>query len=144
VIAADTNILVYAYTRAAPEHEAARSALTRLARSGETWGIPWTVASELIAFLTNGRIIERPLSTEAAFTVLDRWLDAGGARLLLEPPSLYPRFREVALAGRVRGPLVHDARIAAACLANGVSEFWTADRDYSRFPGLRVVNPLVG
>jgi predicted nucleic acid-binding protein len=39
--------------------------------------------------------------------------------------------------------LHHDARIAAVCLAHGVTELWSADRDYLRFPALRVRNPLV-
>ena len=34
--------------------------------------------------------------------------------------------------------------IAAICLSHGVSELWTADRDFSRFPDLRVCNPLIG
>jgi predicted nucleic acid-binding protein len=44
--------------------------------------------------------------------------------------------------GKVRGPLVHDAAIAAICAAHGVRELWTLDRDFSRFPSLRVRNPL--
>ena len=34
-------------------------------------------------------------------------------------------------------------RIAAICLSNGVSELWTADRDFSRFPALRTRNPAL-
>jgi len=45
-------------------------------------------------------------------------------------------------AGKAAGPLVHDARIAAICRAAGVAELWAADRDFSRFPGLLVRNPL--
>jgi hypothetical protein len=44
--------------------------------------------------------------------------------------------------GRVTGPVVHDARIAALCLAHGVRELWTADRDFGRFPALVTSNPL--
>jgi predicted nucleic acid-binding protein len=44
--------------------------------------------------------------------------------------------------GRVAGPKIHDARIAALCLAHGVQALWTADRDFSRFPALQAVNPL--
>ena len=33
--------------------------------------------------------------------------------------------------------------IAALCLGHGVRELWSADRDFSRFPDLRVRNPLV-
>jgi hypothetical protein len=39
---------------------------------------------------------------------------------------------------------VHDARVAAVCLLHCVDELWSADRDFSRFPDLRVRNPLVG
>jgi predicted nucleic acid-binding protein len=39
---------------------------------------------------------------------------------------------------------VHDARIAALCRFHGVRELWSADRDFSRFPAVTVVNPLVG
>jgi hypothetical protein len=34
-------------------------------------------------------------------------------------------------------------RIAALCIANGISELWTADRDFGRFAKLRARNPLV-
>jgi hypothetical protein len=39
---------------------------------------------------------------------------------------------------------VHDARVAGLCLAHGVRELWTADRDFSRFPRLATSNPLAG
>jgi predicted nucleic acid-binding protein len=42
----------------------------------------------------------------------------------------------------IPGPVVHDARIAALCLDHRVNELWSADRDFSRFKGLRVRNPL--
>ena len=40
------------------------------------------------------------------------------------------------------GNLVHDAHIAALCLEHGVSELITGDRDFSRFPDLRIVHPF--
>lgn len=44
----------------------------------------------------------------------------------------------------VVGPKVHDTRIAAICLGQGVDALWSADRDFTWFPELRVVNPLTG
>ena len=41
------------------------------------------------------------------------------------------------------GAKVHDAKIAAICLSLGVTELWTADRDFSYFPELTTRNPLV-
>jgi predicted nucleic acid-binding protein len=45
--------------------------------------------------------------------------------------------------GRIAGPIVHDARVAAVCLLHGVRELWAADRDFGRFADLVVRNPLV-
>jgi predicted nucleic acid-binding protein len=42
-----------------------------------------------------------------------------------------------------RCPQVHDARVAAPCRQHGVRELWSADRDFGRFAGLAVTNPLV-
>jgi uncharacterized protein len=51
--------------------------------------------------------------------------------------------RALLTASRVTGARVHDARIAALCRQHGVRELWSADRDFGRFSGLNVVNPLV-
>lgn len=51
---------------------------------------------------------------------------------------------ELVTVGQVSGPMVHDARIAACCLSNGVRMLYTVDRDFSRFPKLKTQNPLVG
>jgi predicted nucleic acid-binding protein len=46
-------------------------------------------------------------------------------------------------SAKVTGPLVHDARIAALCLSQGIRELWSADRDFSRFPQVKATNPLI-
>ena len=45
-------------------------------------------------------------------------------------------------ASGATGNLVHDAHIAALCLEHGVTELVTADRDFSRFPQLKIHNPF--
>jgi hypothetical protein len=49
----------------------------------------------------------------------------------------------LAVKAKAFGPMIHDVRIAAICKENGVTEFWSADRDFSRFQELKVINPLV-
>jgi predicted nucleic acid-binding protein len=44
--------------------------------------------------------------------------------------------------GRASGNLVHDAHIAALLVEHGVRELWTLDRDFTRFGGIRIVDPL--
>jgi len=74
---------------------------------------------------------------------MDAWLESPNLVLLAESSEYWPRLRAALKAGKVSGPKVHDARIAALCLHHGVSELWSADRDFSRFPDLVVTNPLV-
>jgi predicted nucleic acid-binding protein len=50
--------------------------------------------------------------------------------------------RRLVTMGRITGAKIHDARVAALCRQHGVRELWSADRDFSRFAELTVVNPL--
>jgi uncharacterized protein len=64
--------------------------------------------------------------------------------LLHESANHWVVLQQLLVSGRVVAGQVHDARIAAICIENGVREFWSADRDFNRFPSLPVRNPLVG
>jgi uncharacterized protein len=141
LIAVDTNILVYAYNKSSPMHERALAAMDRLV-SEPAWGLPWIAAGEFYSVLTDGRLWREP-QVEAALAALDAWIATPGVRLLSEPPSHWPRLRALLATARPLGPKVHDARIAAICLAAGVAELWSADGDFSWYPELRVRNPLV-
>ncbi len=59
-----------------------------------------------------------------------------------EGAGYFETLADILAKGAVCGALVHDARIAAICLHNGVRELWTADRDFSRFPALKTRNPM--
>ena len=63
--------------------------------------------------------------------------------LLAETELHWKTLNALMAAGRIAGGRVHDARIAAICIQHGVRELWSADRDFSRFPDLTVVNPLM-
>ena len=60
-----------------------------------------------------------------------------------EGPGYWPILRQLVTETKVAGPRIHDARIAAVCLAHGVTEPWKANRDFSRFPALRTRNLCV-
>ena len=44
----------------------------------------------------------------------------------------------------VTGARVHDARIAAICVDHDARTILTADRDFERFAGIDVRNPMTG
>jgi toxin-antitoxin system PIN domain toxin len=143
VIAVDTNILVYAHREDSPFHDRARARLVELAEGG-AWALPWPCVHELVAIVTHPRIFRTPTPVALAVEMIEALFESPGLSLLGETEGYWPVFRRLVEAGRISGPAVHDARIAALCVANGVRELWTADRDFSRFPELAVRNPLVG
>ena len=144
MIAVDTNILVYAHRADSEWHEPARLRIGNLAEGRVRWGLPWPCIHEFIAIASHPNIYDPPSSMAEALAQVDAWLESPVAELLAETGAHWTVLKEQLLAGRIRGPMVHDARVAALCIAHGVTEFWTADRDFGRFPGLAARNPLLG
>jgi hypothetical protein len=142
VIALDTNILVHAHRDDSEWHETASACVRSLAEAGISWAIPWHCIHEFVATVTSSRIFHEPTPVGVALDTVKEWLASPSVILLSEGPDHWRTLRELLAGGNVLGPRVHDARIAAVCLASGVRELWTLDRDFSRFPALRTRNPL--
>jgi toxin-antitoxin system PIN domain toxin len=142
LIALDTNLLVYAHREDSPFHEKAREVIAGLAEGSGAWALPWPVAHEFLAIVTHARIYNPPSSVAAAFGFLESLSASPSLRWIGEGPTHLAALKELALAGKVAGAMIHDARVAALCRAHGVRELWSADRDFSRMKGLRTRNPL--
>lgn len=143
MIAVDTNLLVYAHREDSPFHRSALDSLIGLAEGIASWAIPWPCLHEFLAIVTHPRIYAPPTPLARAVDQVEAWAASPSLRLLAEADTHWPTLRRLLEHGRIEGAQVHDARIAALCLQHGVSELWSADRDFSRFPEVRVVNPLV-
>jgi toxin-antitoxin system PIN domain toxin len=143
MIAVDSNLLVYAHREDSPWHEAAYSCLAELVEGRQTWAIPWPCLHEFLAIVTHPRIYDPPTPLGRAIDQVEAWLESTSLVLLAESEDHWERLSSLLRAGRIAGPKVHDARVAAICFQHGASELWTIDRDFSRFPGLKVRNPLV-
>lgn len=143
MIAVDTNILVYAHRADADWHSPAAAVIATLANGAAPWAIPWPCLHEFLAVVSHPRIFAPPTPLPRACDQVDAWLESPTVTLLGESSSYWPTLREMVLHGKVAGPMVHDARIAGLCVSHGVAELWSADRDFSRFAGLTVRNPLV-
>ena len=139
----DTNILVYAHREEMPFHERALELIKRLSESPATWAIAWPSVHEFLAVVTNARIFKTPTPMRKAWSFIDIIGQSPSLNFLSETPEHAATLRSLLLAARVDGPRVHDARIAALCLEHGAEVLLTADRDFSRFPGLHVENPLL-
>ena len=144
MIAVDTNLLVYAHREDSEFHEVAKERIDTLRHGSAIWAVPWPCVHEFIAIVTHPRIFHPPTALETAFAAVDAWGAAGNLEFLAESAGYLEKLRALARAARLKGPRIHDARVAALCLHHGVDELWTADRDFSPFPALKTRNPLVG
>ena len=143
MLAVDTNILVYAHRRETREHPKAADLVRTLAEGPIAWAIPWPCVYEFFSVATNPRIWSTSASTpQEVWSQIEAWLDAPSLRLLSETEEFAGVLRRFLTLPRVRGPVVHDARVAALCVAHGVEQLLTRDRDFSLFGGLRTEDPF--
>lgn len=142
MIAVDTNILVYSHRPESPFHGQAKTLLDDLRMGPDLWAIPWPSIHEFLGVVTNPKIFLTATPMDVAIRTVEGWQSGGNLQLIAEAESHWPILTEILMNGKVRGAKVHDARIAALCLAHGVPVLLTADRDFSAFPKLKTRNPL--
>lgn len=143
MLAVDTNVLVYAHRREAAEHTAAAEVVRGLAEGAQPWAVPWPCLYEFFSVVTNPKIWRESASTPSqAWAQIEAWLGSPSLRLLGETPEFGRVLARFLDQPRVRGGIVHDARVAALCVAHGIEALLTRDRDFSLFAELRTRNPL--
>ena len=137
----DTNLLIYAYVPALREHAAAKRWLEETLTADESVGLAWVSVLGFIRVVTNPRIFRVPLLLDRAVAVVDEWFQQQSVEVVLPTPRHWSTFRDMLTAGQAGGALATDAHLAALTIEHGAT-LYTTDRDFSRFPGLRVLNPL--
>jgi len=142
MIALDTNLLVYAYREDSAFHQAAVEKLRPVVEGPASWALPWPCVHEFIGVVTSGRVYKPSSPLPSVIAFLESLLGSPQLHLLSESPGYFAKLSEMALAAKLSGPRIHDARIAALCLHHGVGELWTSDRDFRAFPQLKTRNPL--
>jgi hypothetical protein len=141
MILIDANLLIYAVNEDAALHSKARSWLEGSVTGRDTVALSWSVLLAFIRLTTRVGMFRMPLPLEAAFKVIEAWLDEP-AVIILEPgPNHFRVLRELLLPIGTGGNLSSDAHLAAMAIEHG-AELCTTDHDFSRFPRLRWRNPL--
>jgi toxin-antitoxin system PIN domain toxin len=143
MIAIDTNLLVFAHRGNSVHHEAALAALQPVIEGTSAWALPWPCVHEFISITTHPGIYKPASTLSEALSFLESLLGSPQMHQRSESPGYFEKLRVLATAARLSGPRIHDARVAALCLHHGVRELWSADRDFSAFPQIKVRNPLV-
>lgn len=141
MIACDVNVLIYAHDEASPRHVEYQAWLKRSVGGIEPFGLPSIVASGFLRIVTHPKILARPLAVDAAIDLIDD-LRAAPAVVPLEPGRRHwSIFTGLCRQVSARGNAVPDAYLAALAIEHGCT-WCSADRGFTRYPGLRSQHPL--
>jgi uncharacterized protein len=142
MIAVDTNLLIYAHRPDSVFHAKAHPWLKQRCEGRQPWAIPWPCIHEFIGHVTNARIYRNPTPIRDALSSVDALIASPSLVLLHENEDYWSEFSAIVTSAAVTGARVHDAKIAALVRAHGVAQLATCDRDFSRFAGISLINPL--
>jgi toxin-antitoxin system PIN domain toxin len=138
----DTNILIYATHTASPFHERALALIEHLVAGPALAYVLWPAVLGYLRIVTHPSILEAPLSSDEAMSNIGSVIAPAHIRLAGEGADFWPRFRRVAADVKPRGKLVPDSHLVALMHEHGVSTIWTHDRDFRKFSGITVKDPL--
>jgi hypothetical protein len=142
VILVDANLLIYAVDADSPHHAPARRWLERTLSTATAVGLPWIVILAFVRITTHAAVMRRPLSPEAAVAYVDDWLNQPYVTAVAPGERHWAILKVLLEATGSAGNLTSDAHLAALAIEHSAAVCST-DNDFRRFPGLRLVNPLL-
>ena len=141
MILIDVNLLLYAHDSASVEHERASAWFDRWLSSSATIGLSWHTILSFLRISTSPKMIFRPLELDQAISIVSEWLERPNVSIVDPTEQHWQIFNKLLPRSRVRGSLIMDAHLAALAIEHGAT-LCTNDRDFARFPGLKVEYPL--
>jgi toxin-antitoxin system PIN domain toxin len=141
VILVDTNVLVYAIDRDSPSHQRAREWLERAFSGGELIGLSWIVLIGFLRIVTRPGIVAQPLAAAAALDYVGEWLQLRPVRIVEATTAHWGVLSALVRDLGTAGNLTNDAHLAALAIEHG-AKICSTDRDFLRFPGITLINPL--
>jgi uncharacterized protein len=137
----DVNLFLYAVDEASPRYEPAHAWVQETLSGSETVALSWTTLVGFVRLSTRANLFEQPLQVEDALDLVDGWL-AQPCTTVVNPTERHSAvLRELLAPLGTAGNLTTDAHLAALAIEHGAL-LCSCDADFSRFPGLRWIDPL--
>lgn len=141
MILVDANLLIYAYNESAEQHHAAKRWLEDVICGDEPVRLSWSGIQAFLRLTTERTLQSRALPMAEAVAIVESWLAQENVGVLDTGTRHWPLFRKLLLESQIRSAMVTDAHLAALAIEHGAT-LCTTDKDFTRFEGLRLVNPL--
>ncbi|WP_166984050.1 TA system VapC family ribonuclease toxin [Paramicrobacterium fandaimingii] len=141
MILPDVNVLIYAFDEESPRHSEYAQWLERAVNDPEDIALFDPVLSGFVRIVTHPRVFTHPAPTPVALSFVTALVNSHSARWLRSSPEMWNALSSfVDDDDKIKGNMVPDALIAAAAVVHG-AKIATADRGFSRFPGVISFDP---
>jgi uncharacterized protein len=137
----DVNLLLYAVDERSPRHRGAREWLEGVLSNAETVAFAWVTLLAFVRLSSHPAVFERPLGVDEALDLVDSWLEQPCAIVIAPTDRHAAVLRELLGPLGTAGNLTTDAHLAALAIEHGAL-LCSCDADFSRFSGLRWLDPL--
>lgn len=141
MILLDANLLIYAYIEEAKQNIPSRKWLEEQLAGPVSVCFSWQTITAFLRVTTNTKVFSNAYSTFEVFEIVENWLVAPNSKILHAGTRHLSIFNELAEKGQVSGPMLMDAHLAALAIEHGAT-LATTDRDFRRFDGLKILDPL--
>ena len=143
MILVDANLLLYAYLSQSEHHPAARHWIEAAFSGTQPVRLAWVTILAFLRISTHTRLSGQPLAMRDATRIVGEWLDRPSLGVLSPGERHWAILNGLLVEAQVRGALTTDAHLAALAMEHGAT-LCTCDRDFTRFRGLKLLNPLEG
>lgn len=141
MIVPDVNLLLYAYDAESRFHPEARGWWQRCLGGTEPVGLAHVVLFGFVRVSTSARVFRHPLDASEAGSHVRAWLEQPVTQVLVPGPGHAGHVLSLLNTLGAAGNLVTDAQIAAMAIDHD-AVVHTSDADFTRFPGVRWLNPI--
>jgi hypothetical protein len=142
MILPDVNLLVYAHNVRDPRHSKALAWWSECLSGHSSVALAWAVIMGFVRITTHPKVFERPLIVDVALNWVEEWLTLPHVHLINPPQTHFRTWASLLKQVGTAGNLSTDAHLAALAIERGLT-LHTSDADFSRFTGLKWINPLL-
>jgi toxin-antitoxin system PIN domain toxin len=137
----DANILLYAYDAGSSQHTAAREWVESALTEEDEIALSWLTIIAFLRIGTSKHALGSPLTVNEATDIMAAILSRSNVRTLSPGPAHWDIYRRLLIGSQATGNLATDAHLAALALEHNCM-LATNDKDFTRFSGLKIVNPI--
>lgn len=141
MILCDVGVLLSVMVGQSPHHDLCKQHIDSLRQGSESIGVSDLILAAVLRIGTNPRAFKPTPTVAQAFAFVDAFRSHPRAASVAPGERHWQIFKDLVVNSGIRGSDTTDAYLAALAIEHGC-EWWTTDRDFRRFSGLRWKNLL--